>query len=307
MSTLCGAERMQYSSGKAKGTDVIHVFNGKLDFYITVDRAMDIFRLSYCGTNISYISKNGLVNPHLAGSSSYPFLSSFEGGFLYTCGLDNIGAASENFGKDCVQHGSLSSIPADGINIQTFWQGDEYFIEVSGKMSYSALFGSKLSLSRTIRVKYLGNQVEVIDQVANEGFAKDSYLIMYHTNIGYPLLNENAWLTLDSNICDGIGKVDTQKCRQFLEPHPGIAEECFMHTLNPGTGIKASINNGNLRLDLIFDATQQPFLLEWKSMASGDYVLGLEPVVTKMPAKNYISLQPGESRRHGVTYRFSNM
>ncbi len=304
MSILCGAERLQYMDGKAKGIDVLHVYNGKLDFYVLLDRAMDIFRLSYLGMPISYISKNGLVNPHLTLTGSYDFLSSFDGGFLYTCGLDNIGAPDLHEGRPVVQHGSFSYLPAENVSTETSWVGEEYHLTIKGKMVFSSLFGHKLVVYRTIKVQYLGSDLEVSDQIVNEGYVPDSFMMMYHTNIGYPLLNENSQLWLDVNKTQGQGDADVEHYGTFLSPLPGEKEQCFLHTLNPGWGKKAVLNQERLSLELWFDAAEQPYLFQWKSMASADYVLGLEPVTTPMPQKVFKTLAPKQACHQGVLYRF---
>ncbi len=304
MSVLCGAERIQYTSGKAKGVDALHVFNGKLDFFVLLDRAMDIFRLSYEGTPISYISKNGLVNPHLMLTGAYPFLSSFEGGFLYTCGLDNIGIPELINGQPVVQHGSFSYLPAEDVSVKGSFINGEYFLEIKGKMTFSALFGHKIAVYRTLKLSYLGDDLEISDQIVNEGFVEDRYMIMYHTNLGYPLLSEKTALTLDAVTTQGIGEVDVAHCQEFTKPSPGKKEECFLHTLTPGWGKKACVKNENMTLELWFDATEQPYVFQWKSMASADYVLGLEPVTTPMPEKRFKTLAPNQISHQGVLYRF---
>ena len=106
-SSLCGAERFTFSEGKAKGVDAVRLYNGKLDLTVLLDRCMDIFRLFYKGVPVSYISKNGLVSPRLTETAPYGFLNSFDAGFMYTCGLDNIGAPESVGGRVLPQRGSV--------------------------------------------------------------------------------------------------------------------------------------------------------------------------------------------------------
>ena len=80
--TLCGAERFIYSDGKAKGVEAVRMYNGRLDLTVILDRGMDIFRLFYKGTPISYISKNGLVSPKLAETGGYNLQMAFSTGYL---------------------------------------------------------------------------------------------------------------------------------------------------------------------------------------------------------------------------------
>jgi hypothetical protein len=71
----------------------------------------------------------------------------------------------------------------------------------------------------------------------------------------------------------------------------------------------ASLQNRPLGISLKirFDTSTLPYLVQWKNMGPGDYVLGLEPCNT--PGKNRKLLretntlpvmEPGESRTHRV-------
>lgn len=306
-STLCGVERFTFTEGKAKGVDAVRLYNGKLDLTVVLDRCMDIFRLFYKGMPVSYVSKNSLVSPRLAETGAYGFLNSFGAGFMYTCGLDNIGAPEDRDGRRLVQHGSISYIPAENVRVETYERDGEYFVALKGAMKFTALFGQKLVMNREIRVKYLGDEVTVCDEIINEGYADEGYMLMYHTNVGYPLLDENAALTVDADSCEGISAVyDKSKRLLFEKPSAARPEEVYRHNLNGGKGEKAVLANGNLKLSLEFDAKDFPYMLEWKSMACGDYVLGLEPVTTPMPEKRPRIIKPGESARYSVTWKFSD-
>lgn len=305
MSALCGAERLCYTEGKAKGVEIVRVYNGKLNFDIVLDRCMDIYRLEYKGMPVSYFSKNGLISARLTGSAAYPYESSFDGGFMYTCGLDNIGSPAKLNGKDCIQHGSVSYIPAENVNVVCGFEGEDYYVTVTGVMKYTALFGSRLIIKRSIRVKYLGNELELKDEIVNENYVDDGYMIQYHTNFGYPVLNENTKLFADVSFTEGTTPgADTTRCFVFSKPIPGCAEQCFMHTLNHGGKVQASVEGENLSIDLVFDTKVQPYMLEWKYMACGDYVLGLEPASTRASRKEYTTIKPFETKKHGVKYIF---
>ena len=94
---LISAHEMQFENGPAKGKSVILVHNGGLEVMFSKTNGLDILYAKYNGKNISYLCKNGF------NDDRKDFGNRFEGGFLYTCGVDNIG--------DCVsgkpKHGSL--------------------------------------------------------------------------------------------------------------------------------------------------------------------------------------------------------
>ena len=99
---IASLRRYTLSEGRARGLDVIDCDNGKLRFLINVSKACDIMQMYHAGENLSFISKNGFEARELA------FPRRFEGGMLYTCGLDSLGAR-EGFEI----HGTFHNIPAE--------------------------------------------------------------------------------------------------------------------------------------------------------------------------------------------------
>ena len=106
---VASARRYTITQGQAKGLDVIDCDNGKIRFLVNVSKACDIMQLYHEGQNISFISKNGFTNRET------DFLSRFEGGMVYTCGLDNLGRR-ENY----PMHGMFHNIPAENAGYNSF-------------------------------------------------------------------------------------------------------------------------------------------------------------------------------------------
>ena len=300
-STLCGAERFIYSDGKAQGVEAVRMYNGKLDITVVLDRGMDIYKLFYKGTPISYTSKNDLVSPKLAETKAYGFLNSFDAGFLYTCGLDNIGGPTDT----APLHGSNTYIPAENVSVVTEEKDGEYCIALKGELHFTALFGQNLVMRREISMKYLGDEVTVTDSITNEEFVDAEYMLMYHANMGYPMISEKTKLYIDRAETFAVTDVnDLDRCLEFEAPTPARPEEVYRHTLNEGYGVKARLENDTLAMDVIFDTAEFPYIYEWKCMSSGDYVVGVEPMTTPMPSKEPRILKAGETAKHSVTWRF---
>lgn len=88
ISQLFGVKDYRMSGGKAEGVRAVDIKNGSgLEYTVLPDRGLDIAYLSYKSTNISYISKTGIVAPQYFDKSGLSFLRSFYAGFLTTCGL----------------------------------------------------------------------------------------------------------------------------------------------------------------------------------------------------------------------------
>ena len=99
---IASLRRYTLTEGRASGLDVIDCDNGKLRFLINVSRACDVMQMYHEGENLSFISKNGFE------ARALPFRRRFEGGMLYTCGLESLGARE---GYEI--HGSFHNIPAE--------------------------------------------------------------------------------------------------------------------------------------------------------------------------------------------------
>jgi galactose mutarotase-like enzyme len=130
-------------------------------------------------------------------------------------------------------------------------------------------------------------------------------MLMYHANMGYPMISEKTKLTIDRAETFPVTDVhDLDRCLEFESPTPARPEEVYRHVLNEGYGVKARLENDTLAMDVIFDTAEFPYIYEWKCMACGDYVVGVEPMTTPMPEKIPNILNPGETAKHSVTWRF---
>ncbi|MFA6800548.1 MAG: DUF4432 family protein [Acholeplasmataceae bacterium] len=296
-SQLCYAEKVVMQEGKAKGMTFVNMYNGIFHISVSVDQAMNIYQADYRGKNMVFKSKNGIVNPKLS-SDAVKFLNDFGGGLFYTCGLDNIGGPNEGF----VQHGSISYLPADFVNITKGNNDDHiYYVEVSGEIKYTSLFGSNLILKRAIRMYYNEPNIWITDEIINRNFNDDQYMLMYHFNFGYPFINENTTLSINETIqtrrLNEQKNVENDNFCRLEKPQKAKDEEVFIHTLkNEKTNI--DVDNQIEILNLSFDNHRLKYLTQWKSMASGDYVLGIEPATCQLDHRGYTMIKAFDQHRY---------
>lgn len=290
------------SDGKGKGSRIITVNNGLFSFTLLLDRGFDVADMRYKGVNLSFISKNGIVSPALAHTDAVGFTSSFSGGFLYTCGLDNVGGPID--GK--VLHGSQTMVPASCVKVEKFWEGDEYVAKISATLENTALFGPNLVIDRTYIVRYNSSKVEIKDTLTNKGFLDSEYMMLYHFNFGYPLLDDGAEVIIDSISCtprnEDSAKREGEKYL-ITPPEDDATEFVYFHELK-GQRATASIKNEKLGLvaQLSFNRDNLDSFCQWKSIVSGDYALGLEPCTTTIDAKKPKILKSGESAVNEIIF-----
>lgn len=85
--------------GRMDGLRCADIESGRgLAFTIAIDRCMDIWDVRAGGKNLSFHSQAGLSHPAYQLPMDKGWLATFPGGFLSTCGLDNIGSPCEDGG-----------------------------------------------------------------------------------------------------------------------------------------------------------------------------------------------------------------
>ncbi|MDO4888049.1 MAG: aldose 1-epimerase family protein [Actinomycetaceae bacterium] len=289
------ARPVRYQDGRADGMHAIEVKNDDLRFVAMADKALDIAELEYRGTALQFLSKPGLNGRNPFDTHGEEAVRSIMGGFFFTCGLENIGGPyTDAAGKEYPLHGRLRTSPAEHIQYDVAWQGDECVATVAGEVREAELFGENLVLRRRIETRLGTPSIAVTDEIRNEGFADEPMMIMYHCNIGWPLVDEGSEIILPSLMAeprDEATERDATHWSTIQAPEPNRPESVFIHTLAgdaDGSTFAALVNEKlGLALLIEFSTAEFPYFMEWKSMASGDYVIGLEPANSSVRGRGF--------------------
>ena len=142
------------------------------------------------------------------------------------------------------------------------------------------IFGRKLRMEREIRVSTSENTFEIYDVIKNTGDRVEPVEILYHMNMGYPLLDENSVVRIPSvevKPRDDHAAEDIENWMHMEKPTVGYQERCYYHKFSGSEG-QASIYQPKLGMGLTisFDTEKLDGFVEWKMMGVRDYVLGLE-------------------------------
>ena len=192
-SQVYGIEEHRLVGGKGDGMRLFEVNNGKgLMLTVSPDRNGDITRLRYRGINMSYMSPCGYVAPAYYDSIGTSWLKSFTAGFLTTCGLQAVGSPCKDGGEELSLHGSIANQPCE----QAYWTEEEGKLVVHTVTRDETIFGSKLRLERKITVSTEENEFVICDTIRNTGDRVEPMEILYHMNMGYPLLDEDSIVTV---------------------------------------------------------------------------------------------------------------
>ncbi len=274
---LRGMEEHRLVGGKGDGMRLLQLRNGcGMEMTVSLDRCADISRLSLDGVNMGYFSPCGYVAPSFYQHTGSDWLKSFTAGFLTTCGLEAVGSPCEDEGEVLPLHGTIGNTPAD----ESCWYEEDGEYVVRACIRDEVLFGRKLRLHRQLRVSLESNTFRIVDTIENTGDKREPVEILYHMNMGYPLLDEDSVVTIPAAEIvprDAHAAADLANCLKMEKPQAGYQERCYYYKFPDENGI-ASIYQPKLKkgLKIQFDATRLDGFVEWKMMGSRDYVLGLE-------------------------------
>lgn len=276
-SQLSGVEEHMLLSGKGKGMRLFEVHTAAgIDMVVSPDRCCDIARLRYKAENLSYMSPCGYVAPAYYDSIEANWLKSFTAGFLTTCGLNNVGSPNTDEGEQLPLHGTIGNTPAE----HAWWEETEDAYLIHGEMSDETIFDRKLRLVRTIAVSKDEAEFTVTDRIVNLGDKKEPAEILYHMNMGYPLLDEDSIVSIPAVSVvprDDHAAEDIVNCLKMEKPQAGYVERCYYHKFAAGMQtVSITQPKNGITLSITFDAEPLDGFVEWKMMGVRDYVLGLE-------------------------------
>lgn len=307
-----GVEQMRLQGGRGDGMHLLQVRNGNgLELTVSVDRCADISRLTYKGHNFGFFSPCGYVAPAYYDGVGAGFLKSFTAGFLTTCGLRNTGAACTDEGEALPLHGTVSHIPAQVTRAED--DGEKIYIHTT--LRDARIFAHKMELNRRYTVTNNGFTLE--DTIINLGDAAVPIQLLYHCNMGYPLLDEDAKVVIPNQgviARNAHAQEHIATALQMEPPTPGYKECCYYYDVCEKDNLaQVGIFNPNIGcgLRLAYDKSTLPEFVEWKMMGVGDYVLGLEPANCTADGRDLVRqsgkltmLQPGECYRTKLCFTF---
>ncbi|MBP3873073.1 MAG: aldose 1-epimerase family protein [Lachnospiraceae bacterium] len=307
-----GVEEHRLIGGRGDGMRLLQVRNGSgVEFTVSADRCADISRLSYRGVNLNYMSVGGYAGPSYYDDKGDNWLKTFNCGFLTTCGLANIGIPQNDQGEELPLHGTIGNQPADHI----WYTSDQELIEIHAHVPDMQIFGRKMELERTISCPVGGSTMTIRDRVRNTGSKTEPLLILYHMNMGYPLLSEKSVVRINSSKVTprnehAAENLDTWD--KMIPPTAGFEEQCYYHEFEPGRASARIFNpDAGAGLAISFDPSALPYLTEWKMMGEKDYVLGLEPMIATLDGRRGLResgklpfIGPDEEREFEIRVEF---
>ena len=332
LSQVAGVRLVTLGDGVERGIRMLEFRTGSgLRFTVLIDRAFDVADCEFRGAAIGWHSAAGFRHPGLhdyEGEAGLGFLRSFSG-LLVTCGLDHIltpateDAAHYNYpGRISVQssiHGRVSFIPGKLAAYGEEWRGDECWLFCEGEVRQSAVFGEDLLLVRRIEAKVGESCFVIRDRVVNRGFYRTPHMLLYHINVGYPVLAEGSRYVapiLHTPWASHAAAYRAQGAgyRRLAAPRVNFREQVWEHWMAADEHglVPVALVNDTIGLGLMVETakTELPCHYQWQSFHAGQYAMGIEPSTNHILGKQFakerdelIWLEHDEHR--GYTVRFS--
>ncbi|HMJ94493.1 MAG TPA: aldose 1-epimerase family protein [Thermoleophilaceae bacterium] len=327
MQQLGGTRLVTLEDGSERGVRAVEFRTTTgLDFAVLVDRAMDVGWFRHNGRSIAWHSPAGFTGPWYREVNGLGWLRTFGGGLLTTCGLDHILNAetdpndtylypdrtSTSYGL----HGRVANTPAILRSHGERWEGERCILYAEGEVVQAGALAEHLRMTRRIEVDLDGRAVSWTDVVTNLGHLPTPHMYLYHINFGAPLVGPST--SLHAPIRNILFATDTARGGpgehlEFPAPRADFAEQAFSHAMTAGSDgvVPVLVQNSEdpkhpWGVVLRYSAQQFRYFFQWRYLAAGTYVLGLEPSTNGFDGRDsaradgeLIILEPGDSR----TYR----
>ena len=314
-----GLRRVQSSEGPEFGVEQIQVRTGAgLSYSILPSRGLDIGLAEFGGIPLCWLSPNGEVHPAFYDDRGLAWLRTAAGGLLMTCGLTQVGSPAIDDGEELGLHGRAHHTPARHVCAEGYWEGDEYFTVVRGKVEETSIFGWNLRLTRKI-TSFLGrNEIIIHDVVQNAGFEPAPHMMLYHFNFGFPLLDTETEIHFPSgHVIPRESELSLEDLENWGPPQAGYRERVYYHenlsTTVDGTAAVTLRNphfplaDKPLTVQLSWKTGSLPILVQWKMAGEGTHVLGIEPANCHVKGRaaerergSLVMLKPGQSVEYNL-------
>jgi hypothetical protein len=307
--------------GRSDGVHVVELDNGHMSMEVLPTRGMGIWRVTRGGKVLGWQSPvREPVHPAyvpLFDPSGLGWLEGFNE-LLCRCGLESNGAPDfDKSGRLLYPlHGRIANLPAHRVEL--IIDDEAQALTLRGFIDETRFHFQSLRLTSSLSTKFNSNEFTWSDEVANIGGRKTTMQILYHFNVGQPLLQPGARITAPIATVAPWTQVAAREGVETWNimppPRPGSAEQGYQLDLLADEAGDARVLLGGLTdgeaISLRYNKRTLPCFTVWRNTPaeSDGYVLGLEPA-TNFPNphafekqhRRVVTLQPGETWRAEVS------
>ncbi len=316
-SQIGGVSKTELQDGNLKGTETIDFRTGSgLNFQVLPSRGMDIGLAEYQGKALAWRSRTGEVEPSYLGDIGFEARRGSYGGLMCTCGYSNVGVPNDDHGVSYGLHGRAQLSPAKAVHADAYWKGDEYIMFCEGKVEELDKFQEYFQNYRRIETSLGSKTIKVHDKITNLSFDPQAHMILYHCNMGFPLVSAHTKLYAPSLTRQNRDADTIDFDWQTYYPQPQKQnEEVLYHTMKDNKGlvtmalINETPNEERWGLKFSYTIENLPRFVHWRQPSPGAYVIGLEPSNCWADGRHahrmrddLVILQPQETREYSLEF-----
>ena len=323
LSQVAGVRLVTLEAGQARGVPVLEFRTGTgFAFDVLVDRAFDIGPCEFRGRSLTWASSVGVVAAAYYDPAEWGWFRAWGGGMVVTCGLDHTMSAADDAADGFHQphmfdrvsyglHGRIGGLPARLVGYGEEWDGDECVLWAEGEVRQTGVFLENLVLRRRVEARVGESRFTIHDTVENAGYSVTSHMLLYHCNIGFPIVDDGSELLLPTGgtRTDPWDSVETY--RTLTAPQRDFQEACFYERIlgEPSGSVPAAVVNRRLGLGVyqVSQNSQLPEFMVWRMMGEGTYAVALEPGTNRAIPRadlreggEITELEPGATRTYDL-------
>ncbi|MEJ7696681.1 MAG: DUF4432 family protein [Candidatus Limnocylindrales bacterium] len=232
LSQVASHRSIRLADGSEDGVRAVDVrVAGGIHAQVITDRGLDLGPAWYAGQPLAWQSPTGIVHPSYFRDDVW--LRSFHGGLLFTAGLQNVGSAVTDGAEQHGLHGRISNLPASDVHSETIEDERGLAVRVSGTVRETTVYGVDLVLHRQLTFRVGEPVIEVDDLVENRGYLASPVFILYHVNLGHPVVDAGSQLLSPAQLGRRLGR-GIACCRTGARRLPPAVRG------GPGRGVRAS-------------------------------------------------------------------
>jgi len=278
-----------FRGGVSEGVEIVRLANETMHVDVLPTRGMSIWRMQSHSVRYQWQSPVvGPVHPNrvdVSEPSGLGWLSGFDE-LVVRCGLESNGAPEHDEQGKLIHplHGTIANTPADSLSVE--FDEASGRVEIVGETIESRLFFKRFRLKSRIRIHADRNDVELLDDVTNELSTRQSCQLLYHINIGAPVLGEGSKIQIALEELaprDAHAAEEIDRWNEIDGPQSGYQERVYFgRPVADETGMSHALlqnKDASQGLDVRFRTSTLPWFILWKNTSdlSDGYVTGLEP------------------------------
>ncbi len=302
------------SDGRREGVKLVELTAGETRVVVLPDRGLGIWKMFASGVELGWQSPvKGPVHPSfvpLAEPSGLGWLDGFDE-LVARCGLVSNGAPEFDAHGRLVHglHGRIANLPAHDVVVTLDEQSGT--VTLTGAVDETRFLCHSLRMETTLVVEAARPRIAWTDTVTNLSDRPATMQMLYHVNVGPPMLGAAAELVAAVEELaprDSHAATDLAEWNRYTGPKPGRVEQVHFAKLRADADGRATAllvsPDGARGATLSWRADSLPWFTVWKNLGGqrDGYVTGLEPATNLPNTRSFeesqgrvVSLVPGAS------------